>query len=125
MELSEAVKILENGGRIRQKNWKNDEYLYVGAFGVINHSTKRNEWTLCKADNWEEYAPEVKISSLKVGDKWKYKGGILEFLILPQQMGNYIKDFCPTADIVCQDLNSSFVDLCSAHKDELVVQIKD
>lgn len=126
MKLSEAIKILENGGKIRQKSWVDgNTYLYLKA-NVVHHSILANEWVLFCADNWEEYIQEVKLSTLKVGDKWKYKNGSIKFLILPKEMIVYLgPEYNSKKYIVCQDLSSSFVDLCAANVDELVVQIKE
>lgn len=125
MKFSDAMKLVEDGRKVRPVKWPKGQYIYKDSVGLVNSNNNGNDYFLYATDEFEEYIEEVKLSSLKVGDKWKYKGGSLKFLILPNEMGNYSNFQRSNNDVVCQDLSSSYVDICCAEADELVVQIKD
>lgn len=127
MKFSDAMKLVEDGRKVRPVKWPKDEYIYKTSCGLVDSNCKGNNYFLYATDEFEEYIEEVKLGTLKVGDKWRYKNGTLVFLILPKEMKRYFKgcdlDELNENSVICQDFSRDYVDLVYAESNELVIKV--
>lgn len=119
MKFSEAVKLLEDGKKIRQKSWLRTSYVYLKDGYVCNNSGKLIDLeTRSCSEEWEEYIEKVIVSSLKVGDKFRH-GTDEVFLILPDEMKKYTYQ----TNIPVQNIKSDKVWIQHTSPDSMVVKV--
>lgn len=117
MNSLQAFQALEQGKKIRALVWDKNAYLVKDGNAIINSKGNSSVFSCSSLDaEWEEYRPEVKLSELEYGQKYKINN--IEYVkISPiEYFGGYMQAFRNKNAVACHN------DTVVYHASDLLVE---
>jgi hypothetical protein len=73
----EAVKALEEGKKVRIKNWNVNSYIYMNGLDIYDHNDNKCFTSIVNLliNDWELYEESKRLRDLEVGKLFKVKNG--------------------------------------------------